>query len=166
MKVVRAILNAILATVGGSLAGGAAGGVTFALALHLPDPSNAISIPAAAGGIAIYVMGVFFMAYLGLAGGLIFGFIPTLIVGTTLSILRDLTPFRSLLVWAMVGLLAGIIVHNWLGSGTGPSRSPRQELAWTLAWAAGGAVSMTIYWLAAVGGRQKQGEVTPSAPVR
>jgi len=39
-------------------------------------------------------------------------------------------------------------------------------LAWTLAWAAGGAVSMTIYWLAAVGGRQKQGEVTPSAPVR
>lgn len=146
MKIGRAVLNTILASFGGSLAGGAAAGAVIAVASNFPDLSRAISVYAAVGGILIYLWGASVMAVLGAVGGPLLGFIPTLLLGTLLTLVRRLPPFQYLLVWAIAGALTGTAIYVWTpyGSPTGA----HDRFAWGLGWAVGGATAMTVYWTA------------------
>ena len=95
VTLIRVAANTLLATVGGSLAGGAAGGATVALISNFPDFSNAASAWSALGGFAIYLWGLTIGAFLGAVGGLMFGFIPTLLLGSLLSLARTLLPLGT-----------------------------------------------------------------------
>ena len=131
------------------MTGGAAGGAALALVSNFPDVSNAVSLQAAAGGILIYLMGATAIAFLGVAGGLIFGIIPTLVLGSLLSFLRNVPPFHRLGVWAIAGAATGIAIHAWTPFGS-PSVA-HDAAGWAAAWAVGGATSMMIYWAAGIG---------------
>jgi hypothetical protein len=149
--VVRALMNTILATMGGCMAGGAAAAATLALVSGFPDFSRAASVYSAVAATGFYLVSAIGMAFLGPVGGVMFGFIPTLLLGTLLSLLRFVPPFQYLLVWAATGAAAGLLIHLWFGFGT-PTvpDSTRQGVAWATAWAVGGAASMSVYWLAFV----------------
>jgi hypothetical protein len=148
---IRVVANTLLATVGGSLAGGVAGGATVALISNFPDFSNAASVWSALGGFAIYLGALVLMATLGAVGGLMFGFIPTLLLGSLLSLARNLWPFGHLPVWAIAGALAGFAVYFWTPYGS-PSVA-HDRMAWASAWAVGGAISMSVYWASGIGRR-------------
>ena len=173
MTLIRVAANTLLATVGGSLAGGAAGGATLFLVSNFPDFSNAASAWAALGGFAIYLWGLTIGAFLGAVGGLMFGFIPTLLLGSLLSLTRALLPVGRLLVWATAGAAVGFAVYFWTPYGS-PS-VPHDRMAWASAWAVGGAISMCVFWASGMGGRVRiaspndpaeLGKVTRTAPVR
>jgi hypothetical protein len=145
----RTLLNTLIATLGGSMAGGAAGGAALALVSNFPDFSKAISLYAAAGGLVIYVLGVLATAFLGTVGGLMFGIVPTLLLGSILSFLRNVPPFGHILVWAIVGAVTGVAITLWSPFGS-PSVA-HDEVPWVLGWAIGGAASMSVYWAAGIG---------------
>ena len=151
VTLIRVAANTLLATVGGSLAGGAAGGATVALISNFPDFSNAASAWSALGGFAIYLWGLTIGAFLGAVGGLMFGFIPTLLLGSLLSLARTLLPLGHLLVWVIAGALLGVAIYFWTPYGS-PSVA-HDRTAWASAWAVGGAASMCVYWASGIGAR-------------
>ena len=149
MNIGRTLVNTILASFAGSMAGGAAGGAALALVMNFPDLSNAVSPYAAAGGLLIYLWGASIGAFLGIVGGVMFGSLPTLLLGSILSFVRNLPPFRHLAIWAFAGALAGIAYYVWMPFGSPSATHDRS--AWASAWAVGGATSMMVYWAGGIG---------------
>ena len=145
----RTILNTIFATIGGSIAGGAAGGAALALISNFPDFSKAVSLYAAVGGMLLYLMGISAAAFLGTVGGVMFGILPTLVLGSLLSFLRNVPPFHKLAVWVIAGAITGFACFFWGPFGS-PS-IPHDAVAWASAWGVGGATSMMVYWAAGIG---------------
>ena len=136
MKVVKIIMHTLLVSVGGAVAGGAAAGATMMLVTAFPQSWQSVGIVLA---------GTMMMASLGPVGGVLFGFIPTLVLGTLLSLVRRWRPFDHVLVWVGAGGAAGLAIPSLTQWGM-PSSALNQESAWLAGWAASGCTAMLVYW--------------------
>ena len=82
---------------------------------------------------------------LGIVLGILFGSVPTILLGGLLSALDKWrsTPWP---VWPVVGSSASLAVALAWPMGGSPGQAPGSGADWTAAWTIGGAVSMTTYW--------------------
>ena len=137
----RGLTYTLLGSGCGGLAGGIIGGlvgVGYLPLLEHPERAALVIV------FAYLPVATFFGIY-GLGIGMIFGFIPSWIVGNLLWIGSALwTPLRRPWLWALIGALAGKAV-NYLWPIGSRSTNTNVDLVFPTAWIVGGAVSMFVF---------------------
>jgi hypothetical protein len=147
MRVVQTIFHTILVSFGGAIAGGAVAGAVLMLVTAFPETWEARPMANILGAIGITLMATMVMAALGPVGGLMFGLVPTFLLGTLLSLVRRWRPFDHMIVWAIAGGSTGLAIPLLSGWGM-PSAAPAMQnpSAWLAGWAAGGCTAMLVFW--------------------
>ena len=130
----------------GSACGGAAAVAWMALvelsaSLNL---ANSGSIGRAIQVLSFYLVATAVVSLARPIGGILFGALPTILLGSTLHLLSRWWLFRSQVLWAAAGGLAGAIIGrmNWVGR---LATLQKIDLAWANAWVVGGAILMIVY---------------------
>ena len=139
----KAVFFSLLAAGAGGMAAGVAFGLTgFDFLKFAEHPQNSVL----AFGL-IVVPWVLLSGLVGGGFGMLLGFVPTFLLGSTLFFLHKLRRVH-LLVWMAAGAITGVVIAAWDPIGLSPSGGQTDmRLQWGAAWVAGGAVAMATYWL-------------------